>query len=95
MALQTMIFNGRGLKILSGGQGAINYVLPHNYQIIFAKPNTFHQLTQVSGRVGGTGTNDFERGGVSKNCLGGLAIQFCLTIINAYFQNQTQSTILR
>ena len=47
-------------KSCLGGQAGRNYVLPHNYKIRSAKSNAFHQLTLVLGRVGGTGTNDFE-----------------------------------
>ena len=42
------------------GQAATNYVSPHNYQVIFEKPNTIHQFTLVSGRVDGTGNDGFE-----------------------------------
>ena len=49
-----------------GGHAATNYVLPHNCQVIFEKPNTIHQFTLVSGRVNGTGNDDFELEGLTK-----------------------------
>ena len=77
-----------------GGQAARNYVLPHNYQIIFTKSNTIHQLTLVLGALVAQERMILKGRGLQK-CLGGQAIQLCLTIINAYFQNQTQFTNLR
>ena len=47
-------------KSCLGGQAATNSVVPHSYQIIFSKSNTFYQLALVLGGVGGTGNNEFE-----------------------------------
>ncbi len=66
-----------------GWQAARNYVLPYNYRVRLAQPNTFHQLTLVLGRVGGTGTNDFEGEASPKIVWVGRLrqIQFCLIVM--------------
>ena len=69
-----------------GGQAATNYVLPHNYQVIFEKPNTIHQLTLVSGRVDGTGNDDFEWEGSHKVVWVGRLrqVMLCLAVFKSH-----------
>ena len=54
-----MLLNERVLKSRLGGEAATNYVLPHNYKIMFTKSNTF-QHASVWEFAGGTVNNKFE-----------------------------------